>query len=175
MFCLTIQENNRLNRMITLMISGKKEEFDMFTRQMRISMKLSLAITIGIFFGIVQDAHAEICWTSIGPGGGGVFTTIAIAPSNSNIVYVGTDVGGIYKSKNGANSWKIKNNGFTNYYVETITVHPTKPETVYAGTHGGVFRSTNGGDNWVSMRNGFPPISGSSFSAPIGAIAIETI
>ncbi len=93
---------------------------------------------------------------------------IALAPSNPNIVYVGTgeanagggsityDGVGVFKSLDGGTTWtdvgldKTRNIG-------RVAVHPTNPDTVFVAAMGnlfannkerGVFRSINGGQSW---------------------------
>ena len=92
---------------------------------------------------------------------------IEVAPSSSNIIYVGTGEhtiransssagDGIYKSIDGGHSWK--NIGlFDSKHISSIEVHPENPDIVYVGVQGaafgpskdrGVYKSTDGGENW---------------------------
>lgn len=96
--------------------------------------------------------------------------SIAIAPSNSEIVWVGTGEtflirpahamgDGIYKSDDGGNTWKhmgLKNSG----RIGRIVVHPTNPDIVYAAALGhthspqkerGIYRTTDGGKSWEQI------------------------
>lgn len=93
--------------------------------------------------------------------------SIAIAPSNSEIVWVGTGEtflirpahamgDGIYKSDDGGNTWQhmgLKNSG----RIGRIVVHPTNPDIVYAAALGhthspqkerGIYRTADGGKSW---------------------------
>jgi hypothetical protein len=83
--------------------------------------------------------------TVTGPGGGGGIPTIAIAPTPPGSVYVGCDVGGVYKSTNDGKSWVIKNKGLMNYDTRSIVIDPYNPSVVYVVTSGGIFKSTDGG------------------------------
>ncbi len=112
-----------------------------------------------------------ITWANIGPGGGGWLTSLAFAPPNT--IYVGCDVGGVYRSRDGGETFEIINEGLRNYVILTIVVHPEDPNIVFLGTEGGFYKSTDGGDHWEWKRNGFPPIEDWSFSAPITSIAID--
>jgi hypothetical protein len=93
---------------------------------------------------------------------------LAIAPSDPDIIYVGTgeanagggslayDGAGIYKSTDGGNHWTalgLENSGSTG----KVVIHPQNPERVYVATMGqlfannaqrGLYRSTNGGQSW---------------------------
>lgn len=86
--------------------------------------------------------------------------SIAIHPTNSNIIYRGGWGSGVMKSTDGGRTWTYKNNGLPTRYVESVTLDPSNPNTVYAGLTGHIwagsaiaYRSTNGGDYWE-------PISG---------------
>lgn len=94
-------------------------------------------------------------------GADSAYSAIAYAPSNPNIVYVGSgfesnaDSKGIFKSTDGGKSWSGAGNGLrinpeTGYphYVKSIAVHPTNPDIVFAGTGWGLYKSTDGGQNW---------------------------
>jgi len=90
-------------------------------------------------------------------------------------VYVGCDVGGIYKSRDNGASWQLKNKGLSTYYVQDIAYVPQDPATLYAATRGGVFKSTDGGDSWEIKRNGFPDESEYYFSAPVSDIVVDPV
>jgi photosystem II stability/assembly factor-like uncharacterized protein len=91
---------------------------------------------------------------------------LAVAPSNPDIVWVGTGEAnlfrasmpgvGVYKSVNGGRTFT--HSGLTDTHtIPRIIVHPTNPDVVYvaASGHGwtenemrGVFKTTNGGRTW---------------------------
>jgi photosystem II stability/assembly factor-like uncharacterized protein len=91
---------------------------------------------------------------------------LAIAPSNPDIVWVGTGEAnifrssqagvGIYKSTDAGKSWAHMGLADTNT-IPRIIVHPTDPDTVYVAASGhewtdnperGVFKTTDGGSTW---------------------------
>jgi hypothetical protein len=90
--------------------------------------------------------RVQISWSSIGPGGGGWLPSMAFAPPNT--LFVGCDVGGAYRSKDGGETFEIINDGLQNYVVQAIAVHRQDPSIVYLGTGGGLYRSKDGGDHW---------------------------
>ncbi len=133
----------------------------------------NLIFAIACLFFFATNIFSQISWSPIGPGGGGWLTTITVVNDADNTVYVGCDVGGIYKSTDHGSTWEIKNNGLSIYYVEDIAYDPTTPTTLYVATRGGIFKSTNGGDNWVIKRTGFPSESDYNFTAPVSNIAVD--
>lgn len=96
---------------------------------------------------------------------------IAVAPSNPEIVWVGTGEvqprhsgpayagTGVFKSVNGGRSWE--NMGLTDtFHIGKIVIHPKDPNVVYVAAMGhfrslnperGVFRTTNGGRTWEKV------------------------
>jgi photosystem II stability/assembly factor-like uncharacterized protein len=103
---------------------------------------------------------------------------LAIAPSDTNIVWAGTGEqntrnsispgGGIYKSTDGGKTWKLMGLEATQH-IARIVVHPTNPDIVYVAALGhawgpnkerGLYKTTDGGKTWqlikfVSDRAGF--------------------
>lgn len=83
-------------------------------------------------------------------------THIAIASSNTSIVYASGDVG-MFRSQDGGVTWAPVNNGFSFLPVNDIAVDPTSSATVYAGTNGqGLFKTLDGGANWAAVGFGLP-------------------
>jgi photosystem II stability/assembly factor-like uncharacterized protein len=77
----------------------------------------------------------EIVWEQTkGPYGGSIKCLLALSEGT---LYAAT-LGGIFRSKDGGDSWKEVNTGLTNLYVHSLSVLGT---TIYAGTGGGLFRA----------------------------------
>lgn len=94
---------------------------------------------------------------------------VAIAPSNKDVVWVGTGEAnprnsvsfgdGVYKSTDGGKSWKhmgLKGS----YQIGDIFIHPTNPDTVFVGALGrlygpggdrGLFKTEDGGKSWKNV------------------------
>lgn len=91
---------------------------------------------------------------------------IAVAPSNANVIYVGTGESeirgnisygdGMYKSIDGGKSWQFIGLKET-YSIGTLAVHPKDENTVFAAALGnvfmpnsarGIYKTTDGGKNW---------------------------
>jgi photosystem II stability/assembly factor-like uncharacterized protein len=94
---------------------------------------------------------------------------IEIAPSNENVVWVGTGEGdprnstsfgnGVYRSTNGGETWTHVGLDDSER-IKRIVVHPTNPDTAYVCALGhawgpneerGVFRTTDGGQSWKKV------------------------
>jgi hypothetical protein len=86
-------------------------------------------------------------WTPIGPAPitngqtfsvsnsvSGRVTAIAVNPSNPSVVYVGTAVGGVYRSLNGGGSWSPIMDNALSLSIGAITIDPSNPSRVYVGT-----------------------------------------
>jgi hypothetical protein len=88
-------------------------------------------------------------------------TSIAVNPSDNDIIYAGTDGGGVYKSLDNGDSWGNISRSSTEQgqnwidpYVNDISIDPDDINTVYAATgylgKGNIYRSLDGGLNWNS-------------------------
>lgn len=94
---------------------------------------------------------------------------VAIAPSDPNIVWVGTGEAnifrssqagiGVYKSTDGGKTWKHMGISDT-YTIARIVIHPTNPDIVYVAASGhewtdnserGVYKTTDGGNTWKKI------------------------
>ncbi len=112
--------------------------------------------------GIWKTIDSGDTWELISPEFPNLATvTLAIAPSNSNVIYVGTGEGyknidavqgdGIFKSIDKGQTWSqisstANKTGF--HYVNSIAVSSTNENTIWAATNSGVVKSTDGGDSW---------------------------
>ncbi|MCJ7582041.1 MAG: hypothetical protein MUP98_16135 [Candidatus Aminicenantes bacterium] len=94
---------------------------------------------------------------------------IALAPSNQDIIWVGTGEANIFRSsQNGAGIYKSTDAGKTWKHmglVDTLTIgriviHPSNPDIVYVAAGGhewtnneerGVFKTTDGGQTWAKI------------------------
>ena len=74
--------------------------------------------------------------------------SIALHPTNSNILYVATN-DAVYKSRDGGQLWE-KFPSFSARRVTTVAIDPQLPATIYAGTMGdAVYKSPDGGQHWL--------------------------
>ena len=74
---------------------------------------------------------------------------LAIAPTTPATLYVYGR--GVYKSADGGETWRAVNRGLElgeTKWVYALSIDPTNPRVVFAGTRNGVYKSENGGDTW---------------------------
>jgi photosystem II stability/assembly factor-like uncharacterized protein len=135
--------------------------------------------------GLWKTTDAGTTWNNISDG---YFTSgdigfIAVAPSDPNILYVGTGEPGVrietmasgdglYKSTDAGKTWTRIGLEKSNN-IASIVVDPQNPDVVYVGVQGtpwadqpgrGVYKSTDGGKTWAvilpgNMRTGAASIS----------------
>ena len=77
--------------------------------------------------------------------------TIAIDPKNPDIVYLGTNGEGVFKSNDGGETFEPINNNLSESYINAIIIDPDNPNVIYTGTATGIFKSFNGGRDWEEM------------------------
>lgn len=115
------------------------------------------------FAGIQLSAQTpEYEWRNLQIGGGGYVTGIVIHPSDKNVMYIRTDVGGAYRWDEKTSQWKQMLNwvGPENANligVDGIALDPGKPDRVYLALgrriddEGGIFRSDDRGETWTKL------------------------
>lgn len=94
-----------------------------------------------------QAPLSSTVWNSIGPAPipngqtspvevpvSGRVTAIAVHPTNSNIVYVGTAQGGLYRTLDGGLSWTPLMDNAQSLAIGAVTIDPINPSTVFVGT-----------------------------------------
>jgi len=112
--------------------------------------------------GGYSPAGAGTPWFSIGPRNiNGRVKSIAVHPTNEDIVYAGAASGGVWKSEDSGQSWRPLWNDQDTMSIGSIAIAPSSPTTIYAGTGEwtpgwgpnfpgtGMFVTTDGGSTWV--------------------------
>lgn len=120
--------------------------------------------------GLWRTENAGTSWTPLFDNEGTyAIGVVEIAPSNENVIWVGTGENnaqrsvafgdGVYKSDDGGSSWTnmgLKQSG----HISQIWIHPEDAETVLVAAQGplwsaggdrGLFKTTDGGATWTSI------------------------
>src|SRR5512140_2005806 len=77
----------------------------------------------------IPNGQTEIVTTAVS----GRVTCIAVKPTNSNTVYVGTAQGGVYRSLNGGSTWTAIFDNASSLAIGAIAIAPSSPTTLYVG------------------------------------------
>jgi photosystem II stability/assembly factor-like uncharacterized protein len=98
-----------------------------------------------------------LTWTRLSSGQAfarDTITAIVIDPEDPEVLYVGTENAGIYKSIDGGVSWKPANSGLGRTSIDTLAMDSLDPRVLYAGTlDAGVYKTTDSGGTWVEANN----------------------
>src|ERR1043165_7898970 len=95
-------------------------------------------------------------WEVTGPWGGDVRTLVA-APDNTDLFYLGTSDGQIFRSDDGTKTWRRLKPGLgeRGLSIDSIVIDPRDSRRLYIGAwavgrdvDGGVFKSEDGGEHW---------------------------
>jgi photosystem II stability/assembly factor-like uncharacterized protein len=101
-------------------------------------------------------------------------TTIAVSPSNGQVIYVGTDDGRVWRTANGGTTWQNLSAGLPQRWVTRVAVDPVNADIAYV-THSGyrndsplahAHRTVDGGQTWTAIDAGLP-------EAPVNALVID--
>lgn len=123
----------------------------------------------GIWMAISPDLTDGIPGTRLG-----TVTTIAVAPSNSNVIYAGTDDSHVWVSTNYGTDWNDISAVLPYRWVTRVIVDPSDENIIYVTFSGlkwydpqpHVFRSSNMGLNWQDISSNLP-------DAPVNAFAVD--
>ena len=123
---------------------------------------------VGDGAGVFKSTDRGNNWTQINNGLNSLETNVlAVDPNDSDVLYLGTDDDGIYKSINGGENWE-KLIPTASFGVGDIIVDPQNSNNVYMGTVDyfrlsesrgvlgdfGVYKSTDGGTTWEEFNSG---------------------
>ena len=109
-------------------------------------------------------------WVSIGPRPAtfsgppgttysGKVDAIVVDPANSNVVFIGTDSGGVWKSMDGGSNWIPLTDNTPMMGIGALAMDPRNSSVIYAGTGGdfgyyleaGISKTTDGGVTWINV------------------------
>ncbi len=102
--------------------------------------------------GVMKSTDNGLTWQLSNTGmGNRIVGDMLIDPTNTQIVYAGTN-SGFYKSVDGGANWDSKNNGS----FKDIAFKPGSTTILYGASGGGFYRSTDAGENWFQITAGMP-------------------
>ena len=103
-------------------------------------------------------------------------TTIAVAPTNGNVIYVGTDDANVWVTNNCGSTWTDISSGLPTRYVSRVAVAPDSANVAYVTFSGyrnndylaHVFRTKNYGATWQDISGNLP-------EGPINDIIVDPL
>jgi photosystem II stability/assembly factor-like uncharacterized protein len=103
-------------------------------------------------------------WSVISPSlDGSSISGIEIAPANSKRIYVATENGGFFRSRDGGANWSpnLSSSTLPGHTITRLESHPRNPDVVFATVanfgHSHVFRTKDGGVSWEDLDKGQLP------------------
>lgn len=124
---------------------------------------------------VYRSTSGGTSWTPISGDittGTGAIRSLAIAPSDPNVVYAATNDGLVAVSTNGGANFTTVLTGVLSWprVMRQFFIHPTQPQTVYlaCGAFGEaqVRRSTDGGQTWQALDQVLP-------DEPVNVVAVD--
>lgn len=132
---------------------------------------------------VYRTTNAASSWTAASPdltNGNqtrlGTVTTIAVAPTNSNVIIAGTDDANVWITSNNGSNWTKVSATIPYRWVTRVAIDPANENICYVTYNGlkwkdpqpHVFRSTDKGATWTNISGNLP-------DAPVNAFAIDPL
>lgn len=130
---------------------------------------------------VYRTTNGASSWTAVSPDltNGiqtrlGSVTTIAVAPSNSNVIIAGTDDANVWITSNNGTNWTKVSSSLPYRWVTRVAFDPVNENIAYVTYNGlkwkdpqpHVFRTTDKGSSWSDISGNLP-------DAPVNAFAID--
>jgi photosystem II stability/assembly factor-like uncharacterized protein len=106
-----------------------------------------------------SDVEFGKTWASCGARPGDVWASpyearAEVHPLDAQRLLLASQGGGVLISEDGCRHWVSSKQGLGSLYVNTISIDPTAPQTIYAATDGGAYVSFDGGTSWGLINDG---------------------
>jgi hypothetical protein len=126
----------------------------------------------------------------------GRVNSIAVDPTNSDVLYLGSAGGGVWKSTDRGDHWQPMTDQEISLGIgssHAIAVDPNHPNTIYVGTSDfaqldqslprprdlaqsrGILKSTDGGVSWIRLGSGIPTGNNGNAASLFAGVNINTI
>ncbi|MGA2622689.1 MAG: glycoside hydrolase [Bacteroidota bacterium] len=126
--------------------------------------------------GIDPTLFQNLHWRMIGPHRGGRTVGVAGIPDQPNVLYIGVNNGGVWRTSDYGRTWKPIFDDQPTGSIGALAVAPSNPDILYVGSGeglqrpdlsvgDGVFKSTDGGSTWRHM--------GLNDAQQIGAVVVD--
>jgi len=119
------------------------------------------------------------------PGAGGLgLHTILFDPKDAKRMFIAISAAGVFRTDDGGQTWSPKNKGLRSEFmpdpvaevghcVHRITLHPSRPKTLFMQKHWDVMRSDDAGESWREVSGNLPTDFG--FPIEVHAHQPETV
>ena len=112
-----------------------------------------------------KDSRYDKSWNSVGPTNiGGRFTDVSLHPTDKNIIYAGSSVGGVWKSTDKGYNWSLIFDEPGGVSIGNVEVSSANPNVVFIGTGeangsatsgaffgNGIYKSEDAGETWTNV------------------------
>lgn len=104
----------------------------------------------------------------------GTLTSISVSAVDTNLIYVGTDNGRVWKTTDGGQDWALLSAELPDRWVTRVVTCPSDAQTAYVTFSGYrfddylpyVFKTTDGGQSWSPAADGLPEV-------PVNVLVID--
>ncbi len=112
--------------------------------------------------GVWKTTNAGVSWALITPDISNLGTTVLeMAPSNHDVMYIGTGEGfgnldgiggsGMFKTTNRGVTWSYLSNTADFGDINRMVINPTDDKIVVVATNNGIYKTTTGGTSWTKV------------------------
>lgn len=131
------------------------ESFPIFS--MAMDPQNPAVLYLGTRGAVLQTTDGAASWSVLGAGelpSNREVLSLAVDPADSDRIYAGLDIEGIYRSDDGGLTWNEKTTGLSGFEVRDFAFDPTDSSIVYSADSLGVFRSSDRGEMWTAANDG---------------------
>ncbi len=90
------------------------------------------------------DVHPEVSWQV------NVYC-FDQSDSRPDILFAGTEAGGLFKSENKGLSWRLVTASVPVSTISDVKISATNPDIVYFAANNRIYKTTNGGESWIQV------------------------